>query len=397
MKGFFMRMSDLSRSQQKNTVEIKSHIGLFAIVPPSIEKKIDMAQFIDLVEKSSFAAGEYASEIKNPLVNDFISDLLICREAVIAAQVNMVNVTMSDVLVEVYAPRANRDMPGNLRMAMNFHKALKFGLHCAKTEKQGAFTLDTFKQIHALCAEGLTDMGVENQFRSEQTWVRGHRIENARLVPPPPAYIDKCMRDLVAFLQPSSDPEEFLPLVIRTGLMAAQLKAIQPFNITATDLLMRVIIPMIGVAQGLPPVFMSNFLHSNNISYFEYQAEQQLSGNWTNWLKFFLNGYIESIQEACTIITSIKQLKVFLESAIVAARSDSAMHKVLETMLKCPAFTIQLLQKNLNMSFQTPNAAVAQLIQLKLVHSVLDVRRNRIFVTSGVVDILQGGLGLSTF
>lgn len=391
-----MQFSDLSRSQQKNTVEIRNNSGLFAIIPPSIQKTIDLSKFIDLIEKSAFSLGVYTSEVKNNLVHDFVIDLLICREAVIAAQVNLVNVSMSDVLVEVYAPRTNREMPGNLRLAMNFHKALKFGLNLAQTEKQAAFTIETFKKIHALCAEGLNDMGVENQFRNEQTWVRGHRIENARLVPPPPAYIEKCMRELVAFLHPSSDPEDFLPLVVRTGLMAAQIKAIQPFTLTASDLLMRVIIPMIGVANGFPPVLMSNFLHSNSILYFEYQAEQQLSGDWTNWLKFFINGYIESTQEACTIIQSIKNLKVFLEESILTTRSDSAMHKVLETMLKCPAFTIQLLQKNLSMSFQTPNAAVAQLVKLKLVHSVMDVRRNRIFVTSGVVDILQGGTGLST-
>lgn len=389
-----MKMSDLSYSQQKNTVEIKNSNGIFAIIPPSIEKNINLTQFIGLIEKSSFAVGLYTAEVRNPLVNDFIVDLLICREAAIAAQVNMVNVSMSDVLVEVYASRGKRELPGNLRLAMNFHKALKFGLALAKTEKNQAFTLETFKQIHAICAEGLIDMGAENQFRSEQTWVRGHRIENARLVPPPPAYIDKCMGELATFLCTSSTSEDFLPLVIRTGLMAAQLKAIQPFTITATDLLMRVIIPMIGVANDLPPVFMSNFLHSNNTSYFEYQAEQQLSGDWTNWLKFFLNGYIESTQEACVIIHSIKHLKVFFEESLLTTRSDSAMRKVLETMLKCPAFTIQLLQKNLGMSFQTPNAAVADLVQRKLVHSVLEVRRNRIFVTSGVVDILQGGHGL---
>lgn len=320
---------------------------------------------------------------------------MLCREAAIAAQVNMVNVSMSDVLVEVYSPRPNRQMPGNLRLAMNFHKALKFGLDRAQVDGRGAFTLETFKQIHALCADGLTDMGQENQFRSEQTWVRGHRIENARLVPPPPAYIEKCMRELVEFLTPSSNPDDFLPMVIRTGLVAAQIKAIQPFTITATDLLMRVIIPMIGVANGMPPVFMSNYLHVNAISYFEYQTEQQLSGDWANWLKFFINGYVESIQEACTIIKSIKTLKIFLEDTVLTARSDSAVHKVMETMLKCPAFTIQLLQKNLGLSFQTPNAAVANMINLKLVHSVIDVRRNRIFVTSGILDILQGGNGLS--
>lgn len=391
-----MRMSDLSYSQQKNAVGIKSHEGIFAIVPPSIKTTIDLAPFVGLIEKSSFEAGNYAAEVKNPLVSDFIIELLICREAAIAAQVNMVNVSISDVLVEVYASRSNRELPGKLRLAMNFHKALRFGIAIAQAEKCAAFTLETFKQIHALCAEGLIDMGTEYQFRTEQTWVRGHRIENARLVPPPPAYIEKCMHDLVSFLLPSSEPKDYIPLVIRTGLIAAQIKAIQPFTITATDLLMRVVIPMIGVAHNLPPVFMSNFLHTNTISYFEYQVEQQLSGDWTNWLKFFLNGYTESIQEACAIIKSIRRLKVFYEDSSQITRSDSAMHKVLETLIKCPAFTIQLLQKNLSMSFQTPNSAVAELIQRKLVHSVIDVRRNRIFVTSGVVDILQGGHGLSS-
>lgn len=392
MKVYIMKMSDFSNSQQQNIIMINNNA--FSLIPPTIKKISDLSPFIDMIEKSSYYSGIYYSNIENTNINEFIIDLLICREAAIAAQVNMINVAISELLVEVYVPKINRALPGNLRLAMNFYRALKFGLDVARTKKSAAFTIETFKQIHAICVDGLVGMGNQHQFRTEQTWVRGLRIENARLVPPPPAYIEKCMEDLVGFLNASGEIQNFLPLAIRIGLISAQLKAIQPFTDTATDLLMRVIIPMIGVAHDFPPVFMSNFLHNNMAYYFEYQVEQQLSGDWKNWLKFFLNGYVESIQEACAITKSIRGLQIFFEEALLISRFDSSMRKVLRNIIKCPAFTIQLLQKDLSMSYQTPNTIVADLVQRNVVHSIIEKRRNRIFITSGVVDILQGGHGL---
>ncbi|MCB8882688.1 Fic family protein [Acidisoma cellulosilytica] len=387
-----MRVADLSLPQRRYTVPAAGYPDLIALVPPSLPDRLDITGVMNLVESATFSLGTYASELHDPATFQTHLDLLFCREVSISGQVNLADVSLTDVLVERFAPQDSSQTRGNLKLPIAFRNALDHAVRLARQQGRDVFTLDNLLKIHAICAQGLADLAPAGEFRTKQTWIKGHRIKMARVVPPPPDYIQKCMGELIAFLAPGPGRTASMPIVIRIALVAAQVKAIQPFNILGSDLLMRILIPMMAAAEGMPPILVSNFLHRYHQAYFDALFDQQLSGNWANWLEFFLDGYRESIKEMMAITSGLRRLRQSWAEQTQDMRSDSAAHRIINTLLNCPVFTVQTVQRDHSMSFQTANNAISALTERGIIRPLHDNRRNRTFIAPGVVAVLEEDL-----
>src|SRR5205085_8605684 len=62
-------------------------------------------------------------------------------------------------------------------------------------------------------------------YRTQPVWIGGDRPSRARFVPPPPAEVPRCMRQLDAFLKSRT-----LPPLLKIALAHVQLETIHPFR-----------------------------------------------------------------------------------------------------------------------------------------------------------------------
>ena len=136
----------------------------------------------------------------------------------------------------------------------------------------------------------------------------GIRPGLARFVPPPPTEVQNLMSDLEKFIH-SNDEE--LPFLVKLGLIHVQFETIHPF-LDGNGRIGRLLIILLLCEKKIlkqPILYLSLYLKNNREEYYDHLQNVRLTGDWESWLEFFLNGIIETSNQA--VQTAHKILELF--------------------------------------------------------------------------------------
>jgi Fic family protein len=115
-------------------------------------------------------------------------------------------------------------------------------------------------------------------------------------------------------------------------------------------------------------------------------------GDWEGWLRFFLTGVLETAQQAVEAAQSI--LKLFdvdrKRIASLGRPANSAL-RVHEILQRRPIISVTNAAKTLLLSEPTVRTSVKQLEKLGIVREVTGKDRNRLYVYSAYMSILDEG------
>jgi len=135
------------------------------------------------------------------------------------------------------------------------------------------------------------------EFRHSQNWVGGTRPGNALFVPPPPDQVIECLGALEKFLH--NDPVK-TPLLIKAALAHVQFETIHPF-LDGNGRLGRLLITFLFCAEGAlrePLLYLSLYFKQHRQQYYDLLQSVRLTGDWEAWVRFFLTGVEETINQA---------------------------------------------------------------------------------------------------
>ena len=139
-----------------------------------------------------------------------------------------------------------------------------------------------------------------------------------------------------------------------------------------------------------PALYISYYLKKNRIEYYDRMTEVRRTGNYEQWIKFFLNAIIECSQDA---INTINEITVLRNRNI--ERIGIENKKLLNVFLYLesnPIVDVNKVAKGLSMSFNTAAKYIRILIEKNILKAIDGLERNRIFEYTEYLNILKRGI-----
>ncbi|HNW95699.1 MAG TPA: Fic family protein [Anaerolineaceae bacterium] len=273
---------------------------------------------------------------------DFFLWMYLRKDAASSSQIEGTVATMIDA-IEAEA-NINSDLPEDVDDILHYLTALHFGIQQIEDGKL-PLSLRLIKDLHyQLLHEARTShLANPGEFRTSQNWIGGTTLNNARFVPPPPAYLSNALGDLEIFMH----AEDAIPMLLKAGLLHAQFETIHPFldgNGRTGRLLITLFLWNKHYLEK-PVLYLSSYFHAHRQEYYD-RLEGYHQGKVFEWLDFYLDGIMQTATEAIETvgkITALREKDMRLIQAL-GKRSAELITKLLPRLFAQPIINVQTIQ-----------------------------------------------------
>lgn len=311
------------------------------------------------------------------------------KEAVLSSQIEGTQSSLSDLLLFELEEAPGVPLNDVVEVS-NYVAALEHGLHRLKE----GFPLSNrlLREIHCvLLSRGRGSDKTPGEFRRSQNWIGGSRPGNAAFVPPPHSAVPDCMAELERFLHTREDG---LPLLLRAGLAHVQFETIHPFldgNGRVGRLLVTLLLCHAGALRE-PLLYLSLFLNQHRERYYDLLNYVHRTGDWEEWLAFFLEGVQVTATGAVDAARQIGQMFQENHERIekTGRRAGSAV-RVHEALKARPILPLSEVCKRTTLAFPTATRAMELLVEKGIAREITGKRRDRLFVYDKYLAILDEG------
>lgn len=356
-------------------------------LPP--EPPIDLLHLQNLLMRAGQAVSRLDAVSEVLPHTDLLLYYYIRKEAVLSSQIEGTQSSLSDLLL--YESRETPSVPlDDVIEVSSYVAALQHGL--ARMQAGFPFSLRLIREMHEiLMRNGRGSNKQPGEFRRSQNWLGGSKPGNAIYIPPPPEYVTEMLDSFEKYIHAENSP---YPTLIDAGLLHVQFETIHPF-LDGNGRLGRLIITMYLIMKGdlkHPYLYLSLYFKKNRQEYYQRLNEVRRSGDWEGWFDFFLTGVAETADQ---IIDTSKEIeKLFsldlnhiasLKRAGIRAR---AAHEVLRKRAIISAIDAAAL---MNTTVQTSRAALLDLKDLGIVADISGTGKERLYVYTNLVRILEKG------
>ena len=135
---------------------------------------------------------------------------------------------------------------------------------------------------------------------------------------------------------------------------------------------------------------ISYFLKKNQVEYYDRISEVRRSGNFEQWIRFFLEAVSKAASDS---LEAIRQLSVLhdtnVEKLPKTTRSKDNLRAVFDYIEQYPIIDIKRTAKELEVSYNTVAAAVRKLVELGILQETTNAARNRVFAYEEYLAILR--------
>ena len=321
-----------------------------------------------------------------PNMELFIS-MYVRKEALLSSQIEGTQATLDDVLDPLLDVNANRDVAD----VVNCIRATEFALR-RRTELPLCNRL--IREIHAVLMEGVRGQEkYPGEFRRTQNWIggAGSTLKNARYVPPNVEDMNAAMSALESYM----NAEDTLDPLIRTALVHYQFETIHPF-LDGNGRIGRLLITLFLMEENLlstPALYISYFLKQNRIEYYDRMTEVRRTGNYEQWILFFLRAVAESAADAIDTVDRLHDLhekNIALLTEGVNRKQFPTLTKLFSYLEAHPIIEVKKTAEALGVSYNAAARAVGALMEKGILEQREQVGKTRIYSYEGYLKILRG-------
>ena len=315
---------------------------------------------------------------------DLFISMYVRKEALISSQIEGTQCTLDDVLDPEVEANANLDVSD----VINYVKATQYAL---KRLERLPLCCRLIREIHEVLMENVRGQDkTPGEFRHSLNWIgpANCSLKDARYIPPNVEDMQTAMSDLEKYINENVDYD---PL-IRAALIHYQFKTIHPF-LNGNGRIGRLLILLYLMEQKLiekPVIYISYFLKKNQIEYYDRISEVRRTGNFEQWIRFFLEAVSKAASDS---LEAIRQLSVLhdtnVEKLPKTTRSKDNLRAVFDYIEQYPIIDIKRTAKELEVSYNTVAAAVRKLVELGILQETTNAARNRVFAYEEYLAILR--------
>lgn len=315
---------------------------------------------------------------------DLFISMYVRKEALISSQIEGTQCTLDDVLDPEVEANANLDVSD----VINYVKATQYAL---KRLERLPLCCRLIREIHEVLMENVRGQDkTPGEFRHSQNWIgpANCSLKDARYIPPNVEDMQTAMSHLEKYINENVDYD---PL-IRVALIHYQFETIHPF-LDGNGRIGRLLILLYLMEQGLlakPVIYISYFLKKNQIEYYDRISEVRRTGNFEQWIRFFLEAVSKAASDSLETIRRLSMLHdANIEKLPKTTRSKDNLRAVFDYIEQYPIIDIKRTAKELGVSYNTAAAAVRKLVEFGILQETTNAARNRVFAYEVYLAILR--------
>lgn len=363
-----------------------------AYVPPALPPvpPLQTAPMTSLLDLATAALGRLDGVTTILPAPPLFIFMYVRKEALLSSQIEGTQSSLSDLLLF-----ENDEIPmvplDDVQEVSSYIRALNYGLE----RLRGGFPLSLrlIREIHGeLLRDGRGSSKQPGEFRRSQNWIGGTRPGNAMFVPPPPERLMECLGDLETFMH--SDKGKALPLLVKAALLHVQFETIHPF-LDGNGRLGRLLITFLLCAEGAlqdPILYLSLYFKTHRQQYYTLLQKVREQGAWEEWVQFFLEGVVETANQATQTARLLLQLFEDDRRRITAlGRPAASALRLHELLQKRPILSIPAAAKELAISEPTTQKSLQHLETLGIVKEITGKQRRRLYSYVGYLSLLNQG------
>ncbi len=315
--------------------------------------------------------------------------MYIRKEAVLSSQIEGTQSSLSDLLLF-----ENNDAPGvpidDVTEVSSYVAAMDHGL--TRLQEGFPLSLRLIREMHQiLLSKGRGQNKEPGEFRRSQNWIGGTCPGNAYFVPPPPEHVMECLDAFEKYLH---DEIHTLPVLIKAALAHVQFETIHPF-LDGNGRIGRLLITFILCADKIiqsPLLYLSLYFKTNRQAYYDHLQLVRETGDWEEWLMFFLKGIIEVANQATDTAQKIlKRFQEDQEKIESTGASAASILMVFNYLKRHPMTNTNNAVKTCKLSLPTVLRSLEKLEALNIIKEITGKERHRVYAYQKYLDLLSEG------
>lgn len=340
-----------------------------------------LAKLIDANKKIAILEG-LSSRI--PSMSLFVS-MYVRKEALLSSQIEGTQCTLEDILNPLIEDNTNRDVSD----VVNYIRATEFALERLKTLP---LCNRLIKETHAVLLESARGQEKNpGEFRYSQNWIggQGSTIKNARYIPPNPDDMLNAMSDLEKYI----NSDDSLDPLIQAALIHYQFETTHPF-LDGNGRVGRLLITLFLMEKGIlttPALYISYYLKMNRVEYYDRMTQVRRTGDYEQWVTFFLQAFADSAEDAIHTIDQLTALhdKNLLKFDALTKRQRTSVLKVFSYLESNPIIDVQKTATSLEMSYNTVSKIVSILVEDGILEQTDKSGKAKIYSYTEYLNILR--------
>ena len=355
-----------------------------APLPPNPPIEVSGELLTKLIDANKKIATLEGLSSRIPNMGLFVS-MYVRKEALLSSQIEGTKCKLEDILNPLMEDNTNRDVSD----VVNYIRATEFALERLKTLP---LCNRLIKETHAVLLESVRGQEKNpGEFRYSQNWIggQGSTIKNARYIPPNPDDMLTAMSDLEKYI----NSDDTLDPLIQAALIHYQFETTHPF-LDGNGRVGRLLITLFLMEKGIlstPALYISYYLKMNRIEYYDRMTQVRRTGDYEQWITFFLQAFADSAEDAIHTIDRLtalhdKSTKLF---DTLTKRQRTSVLKVFSYLESNPIIDIQKTATTLEMSYNTVAKVVSILIDDGILTQTDKSGKAKIYSYTEYLDILR--------
>lgn len=355
-----------------------------APLPPNPPIALSGELVAKLVDANKKLAALDGLSARIPNMDLFVS-MYVRKEALLSSQIEGTQCTLDDILNPLMEENTNR----NVSDVVNYIKATEFALNRLHSLP---LCNRLIKETHAVLMEGVRGQEKSpGEFRYSQNWIggQGSTIRNARYIPPNPEDMQTAMSDLEKYM----NGNDSLDPLIQAALIHYQFETTHPF-LDGNGRVGRLLITLFLMEKGIlshPALYISYFLKMNRIEYYDRMTQVRKTGDYEQWVMFFLQALSDSAGDAIQTIDALTALhnQSVAKLGAFSKRQQTNLLKLFAYIETNPIIDIQKTAAALGLSYNTVSKMVTILVDDGILRQTDKAGKAKIYSYADYLDILR--------
>ena len=380
--------------QHRSGTHIKQLTGYKAFIPATLPPNppvVIQGELLNLLSSAdmSLARLDGLGYIL-PNTSLFIA-MYVKKEAVLSSQIEGTQASLGNLFE--YEHGEKLDNINNVAEVVNYVKALNYGM---ERLKDFPMSLRLIKEIHAILMVGVRGADkTPGEFKKSQNWIGppGCTLNDARFVPPPPHETEVAMAALESYLhQPLQ-----LPVLVNCALIHYLFETIHPF-LDGNGRLGRLLITFYLHWQSVmakPLLYLSYYFKKYRQEYYDRLNMVRDSGDFEQWIAFFLKGVVVTANSAVDAAKQIMELQSCHRNLLWQNKLSSPLAVgILEKLYLTPYVSVKDIAGEFAISYQAASTLTSQLEGLGILKEITGRKRDKRYIYADYLHILEEGTKL---